>query len=154
MPSWRFRHGEWRVGGYLYRVQDQMGVNSQVGPDAHALLWDFDNIALDQVVASLVSVLRFYDLPQIRVVAGSAPGRYHAYCLARKTWIETVRILAATEGICWRFFRFGVARGKFTLRVTGKNNQFPRTLIRIPSAKSETVMLDELSSFVRYESWH
>ena len=130
-----------------------MGVNSQVGPDAHVLLWDFDNLALDLVVTSLVRILGFYNLPQIRVVAGSAPGKYHAYCLERNTWIQTVRILAATEGVCWKFFRFGVMRGKFTLRITGKDGQFPRTLVRIPSHKPETVTLDELSSFVRYESW-
>lgn len=130
-----------------------MGVNSEVRPGVHCLLWDFDDKRLVVVEKWLLEIQQEYALPSIYLMKSGGKGGFHAYCLKLVSWRSAVEIVARTQGVCWQFVRFGVLRGKFTLRITGKNGVWPRRVGVLRGSVPEEVKLEELSSFVRYESW-
>jgi len=136
-----------------YVVTDQAGVNSQLRSGDHVILWDFDGCKLLYVIEELKRIQRLYKLPQIHILRSNVNGCFHAYCLARVSWHTAVAIVANTYFVDAAFFRYGVLRGAFTLRVTGKHGIYPQEILTIPSKEPETTTLDELKTFVSYESW-
>lgn len=149
----RQRVGRHRFSFSHYVVTDQQGVNSKVEDDNHVLLWDFDNTNIEVVRIALGMMQKRFQLPTIHVMWSNGVRSWHAYCLCRMPWRHAVEIVASTPAVDWQFFRYGVLRGAFTLRVTGKNGVYPREVFKLPSRKPESIKLDELKTFVSYEAF-
>lgn len=118
---------------YLDKNFECEGIHSQITnkEDRHIIMWDFDNVHLDDLRLGLKMIQNYYCLPTIYIVE-SSPYRYHAYCFASRSFLETISIISSTPYIDVNFIRLGVIRGYFTLRISprnGKNNKLADTLI-------------------------
>ena len=127
-----------------------LGVNSDLGDGSHILMWDFDNRTQNEVIESLEDVQHKFFLGPINVLSTGLPCRYHAYCLTRYTWPDTLRILASTEGLDPQFFKIGTVRGFFTLRISDKQNRKFAWVKDLPGKVSSNVNPSEIRNFASY----
>jgi len=125
---------------YVSRLEKRIGVCSKVyqEKDKHILLWDFDEIGLDDVIASLYCLQETYDLPSIYIVS-SSPFRYHAYSFTARTFREVIHILSATPEIDLEYLRLGMARGYYTLRISERKGEAFILLHTLLSLKPDEV---------------
>jgi len=145
----RIRIGNWRFTFTLYQITDITGVNSLLPDGNHILMWDFDDIPLEIVQTELSIIQSIYDLPTIYILNTGKPNHYIAYSFAKCTWRLTVEILAATPHICEDYFKWGVFRKRFTLRVTPKEGRKPKLVALLYSKTPEDVNVSELTSWVK-----
>ena len=75
-----------------------------------------------------------------------------AYCFKRLPWLKVVEILAFTKGVDWNYFKYGVYRGHFTLRVTPKSGRKPKLIWMLVSAVPEDCGIVDLIYWTRYET--
>jgi len=148
----KLRFGKWKLTITLARIVDVIGVNSSLADGNHILLWDFDGKTLNFVEESLKIVQLIYDLPTIYVLETKPRRNYIAYCFARVTLQKAAEIIASTKGICWNFFKWGVIRGRFTLRVTSKGTGKPKLALLISSPREAEATIEDLNSWVQYET--
>jgi len=132
-----------------------IGVNSFVDEYHHILMWDFDDVPLEIVRRSLKIVQHRYMLSDIHILRTKEPDNYIAYCFTSCEWRMAVEIIAQTQYVDWQFFRFGVYRGHFTLRVTPKGDRHIKLVERLEGLSLPDVKPSDLKSWVRYEtlSW-
>lgn len=147
----------WKLFGYRVTftfapVIETVGVNSRIDENHHILMWDLDGQSLRAVVLRLKRVQGQFQLPTISILQSSRGPHFIAYCLKRCTWPEAFRIVAATQGIDLNFFKYGVYRGHFTLRVGFKHGVTPTLVARLPSKVPADLDVDELKSWTRYET--
>jgi len=110
---------------YVSRIVDVEGINSKIGAENHhILLWDFDDVVLRDLELELMSLQIAYKLPTIYIVESSTAGHYHAYAFAKKSLPETLLILSSTNYLCQTYFKIGVMRGYWTLRISPEKGQF------------------------------
>lgn len=145
----RIRIGNWRFTFTLYEVTDITGVNSLLKDGNHILMWDFDDIPLWQVSLILKCVQDDYELPQIRILNTGKKNHYIAYCFKRSSWWDTKRIIAATPFVCSDYYKWGIFRKRFTLRVTPKEARKPKLISILYSKVPEDVNISELTSWVK-----
>lgn len=106
---------------YASRVYKRTGVHSlQPKLNKHALLLDFDEGNLDNIINNLKLIQKRYKLPNIYIVESSF-GRYHAYSLACRELKEIIHIVSAIPDIDIMFLRLGIARGYYTLRISKRS---------------------------------
>jgi len=146
------RIGSVRLMAALVRVVDVVGVNSKLRDGNHILLWDFDGAPLRDVESSLSEVQHRYNLPTIYILQSSSNDHYIAYCFHRCSWAKCKHIVSAAENVDEQFYRYGVFRGHFTLRVSRKGEWQPYLVSRLESPFPETATLTDLCSWVRYET--
>ena len=149
----KFNLGFIRVTFTVAPVQKIIGVNSNLDPEKkyHILMWDFDDVNLLQVLAALKWVQKLYDLADIYVLE-SSPNHYIAYCLQKTPWRKAVAIIANTPYVDWNFFKYGVYRGHFTLRVSKKNGYKPRVVAVLRGKRRWNVTEKDLKSWTIYET--
>lgn len=128
------------------------GVNSLLPDGSHILMWDFDGTSIDTVLNELLSVQRTYKLPEIRIAETKPNTNFIAMCMKRCTWHKIKEIIAFTKGVDANFFKYGVYRGKFTLRVTPKSGRSIHYRTTLPSYVKSDVSLEELKSWVKYQT--
>lgn len=116
---------------YFSKLEKRVGVCSQVFEeiDRHMLLWDFDDGNLNSIVATLDDLQRKYDLPKIYIIQ-SSKDKYHAYCFCSRPFMAIIHILSDTVGIDVDYFRMGIVRGFFTLRITPRENEATFRLVK------------------------
>jgi len=148
----KLRFGKWRLTITLSPVTDVVGVNSKLKDGTHILMWDWDNKTLEKVIAGLNIVQLIYDLPNIYILESKAKCNYMAYCFVKVTWQQAKEIVAATPGVCENFYKWGVFRGKFTLRVTPKSGRWPKLVHILTSPRPEECTPNDLADFVKYET--
>lgn len=148
----RLRIGNWRFTTTFIKVQDVIGVNSILPDGQHILMWDFDDTEFIDVLTSLKNTQEQYDLSNIYVLNTGKPNSYIAYCFKKVPWQKAVEIIASTPFICWEYFRWAIIRKHFTLRVTAKSGRKPKLAYIIPSNQPEDTTIDELNSWVKYET--
>lgn len=148
----KFRIGHIRITFTLARVVDVLGVNSKLPDGNHILMWDFDNIPLDKIIEELQDVKRSYGLPRIYILKTSEPNNYIAYCFKRCNWRLARAIVGSTDYIDENFFKWAVFRRRFTLRVGAKLGVTPKCEAIINSMFDEDASIDELYSWVKYET--
>lgn len=136
----------------IARVAKVIGVNSELEDGRHILMWDFDEVKLEDVVEALKYVQVRYMLSDIHLLRSKEPDNYLAYCFTACDWRRAVEIIASTQGVDWQFFRFGVYRGHFTLRVTPKNGRIPYLAERLEGCELPDCKPSDLKSWVRYET--
>lgn len=151
----RLTIGHYRLTLTCARIAKVIGVNSFVDEDTHILMWDFDEVPLDDVVAALYIVQKRYMLSDIRILRTKEPDNYIAYCFTSCEWRMAVEVIASTLNVDWQFLRFGVYRGHFTLRVTPKGERTPYWVKTLEGLCLPDVKPEDLESWVRYEtlSW-
>lgn len=145
----KIRLGSWRFTFTLAPVIDIIGVNSQLKDGNHIIMWDFDDVKLEQIEIQLSLIQSIYDLPNIYILNTGKPDHYISYCFDRCKWRKTVEIVAATPQVDPNFFKYGVYRGRWTLRVTPKGGRKPRMVKILHSTRQETVNISELESWVK-----
>jgi len=148
----RFRVWKWRFTFTFAPVVDVIGVNSKMRDGRHILMWDFDHLPLADVKAILAEIAAQERLPKIRILESSKPDNYIAYCFHACDWWNCKRIIASTPCVDEQFFKYGVYRGYFTLRVSAKEGFQPVPVYTIHAACPETARISDLSSWVVYET--
>jgi hypothetical protein len=148
----KLKVGHWRFTLTMYLATHTHGVNSNLPDGNHILMWDFDDVPLKDVDKALRFIQREYDLPQIYLLHSGKANHFLAYCFKRLRFEYTISIIAMTPEVCYNFFRFGVMRKYFTLRIDKKEGRKPHLLYIIPSPVKEDVALSELEHFTFYET--
>jgi hypothetical protein len=145
----KIRIGHWRFTWTFAPVTDVTGVNSTLPEGDHVTMWDFDDVSLNLVVAVLEEVQCFYKLPNIYILNTGTPDHHIAYCFKAMPWRESVQIVASTKYVDPNFFKYGVYRERWTLRVTPKEGRKPRIVEILRSTVHEDASIDELNSWVK-----
>jgi hypothetical protein len=151
----RLTIGHHRLTLTFARIGKVIGVNSNLENGRHILMWDFDDVPLDVVADSLRRVQSRYLLSDIHICRTKEPHNYIAYCFSSQEWRTACEIVASTGNVDWQFFRFGVYRGHFTLRVTPKSDRRIVFATSIDGHSLPDCKPEDLKSWVRYEtlSW-
>jgi len=144
--------GRWRFTFSMAPITRVIGVDSILPDGNHILMWDFDDISLDDVLTSLLEVQEIYCLPKIYIFETKPNSNYIAYCFKRVSWKKALEIVVSTRHVCMSFYKYGVMRDKFTLRVGPKCGRKPKLVAVLPSDFPEDVLIDELRSWVNYET--
>jgi len=148
----RIRIAHWRFTLTFAPVTDIIGVNSTLPEGDHITMWDFDDIPLDEVYVALLEVGHHNKLPNIYILTTGAKDHYIAYCFKSMPWRESVRIVAETYGVDHNFFKYGVYREHWTLRVTPKESRKPKLVRIVRSIFKEDCSIAELNSWTQYET--
>jgi len=143
------RLGNFRFTISMKYVGQTVGVNSRLVDGRHFLMWDFDTDSLRDVVASLRITQDKFALPKIYILR-TRKG-FTAISLSRHDFMDCCCILSYTKYICQHFYRLGVARGYWTLRIGKKFGNVPELNVILDSHEEETVSPDEINDFVIYE---
>ena len=151
----RLTVGHFRVTLTAARIAKVIGVNSELENGQHILMWDFDEHPLEDIKASLRVVQTRYFLSDIHICRTKVPDNYVCYCFSQQVWQRACEIVCQTKYVDWQFFRFGVYRGHFTLRVTPKNDRGIELADRLEGYCLPDCTPQDLKSWVRYEtlSW-
>lgn len=144
--------GKYKLTITFAPVSKVIGVNSNLPDGTHVLMWDFDEVEFESVMFALSSVQRRYNLSDIYLLQTKEPSNYIAYCFSSQVWRRAVEIIAATQYVDWQFFRFGVYRGHFTLRVTAKEGRIPYLIKTLTGYTFPNCEPSDLRSWVRYET--
>jgi len=147
----KFGLGRWRFTFSFAPVTKVVGVNSRLPDGRHILMWDFDDVPYQIVRDSLITVQQRYLLPNIYVLQTNNRN-YIAYCFRALLWRQAVEVIAATPEYDWNYFKYGIYRGQFTLRVTPKCGREPKLVEVLRSPQKEDVTVDDLKSWVEYET--
>jgi hypothetical protein len=148
----KLRVGKWRFTFTFAPVTDVVGVNSNLPDGDHILMWDFDGVPLRDVILALDDVQEDQLLPNIYILNTGKRNHHIAYCFERCPWRVAVKIIADTPKVDWNFFKYGVYRGHFTLRVSDKNHRKIKLVKVLKGLRSETASVLELKSWTKYET--
>jgi len=140
----------WRLFISLTHSEQVKGINSKLPSGKHFLMWDFDNIGVEDVKASLVRIQNRYKLPRIFIVNTGLDGYYHSYCFKALPFSKVLEILAETQYLDQAYFKIGVIRGYFTLRYTPKRDRPFMPAFILPSVRKEDINPFELTNFCKY----
>lgn len=149
---WKWRIWKWRITFTFAPMSDVTGVNGNLETGSHILMWDFDDTDLNTVVTNLLKVQSIYELPTIHILETKSNTNFMAYCFKRTDWLKVVEILAFTEGVDWNYFKYGVYRGHFTLRVTPKDGREPKLIWSLISDVPDNCSIADLMSWTKYET--
>lgn len=142
----------YKIGFSIAKIERVVGVNSTLKDGNHLLMWDFDDTTLETVTQSLLKVQLKYELPRVYILETKEATNYIAYCFTRLPFLTVVSIIADTEGVDYQYFRFGVYREKFTLRVSAKGRGKPRLVRILPGAVANQAGIEDFATWVSYET--
>lgn len=145
----KIRIGHYRFTWTFTQVTEVVGVDSTLPEGDHIVMWDFDDIPLDLILDTLQEVQYFYQLPNIYILNTGKPDNYIAYCFKSMHWRDSVQIVASTKYVDYNFFKYGVYREHWTLRVTPKEGRKPRLATILHSNIPEDCSVSELNKWVR-----
>jgi len=148
----KLRIGHTRIVFNIAKVIDILGVNSKLPNGKHILMWDFDDKPLKDVKLALTITQMQFNLPNIYILRSSSPDNYIAYCFDSCSWQMARAIIGSTEYIDENFYKWGIFRRSFTLRVGKKMGTFPKIAHILHSTVEETASIEELRSWVIYET--
>jgi len=149
---WRIRIGKWRITFTIAPVTDVVGVNSKLDSGEHILMWDFDGVPLNDIIIEMQRVVSTYELPNIYILETKKNTNYIAYCFKRVSWHKCIEIVAYTRYVDPSFFKYGVYREHFTLRVTPKGERRPHLVYTLKTEEPEDAYITDLKNWVKYET--
>jgi hypothetical protein len=152
MVVFKFKLGKWRIALGILPTVRTVGVYSSLPDGNHILMWDFDNITLREVTLELAITQLKYKLPNIYILNTGKKNHYIAYCFKRVSFEEAREIIASCHDIDPEFYRLGVYRGRWTLRIGKKCGRIPKLVCVLKSKVLEDVDIKELRDFVKYET--
>lgn len=115
-------------------------------------MWDFDGQPLNQVAIALRRVQLSEVLPTIHIYQTSPGDYYAARCLHATNWWDCKRIVANTVGVDESYFRFGVYREHFTIRVGPKHGRYLQLIKVLDSGIPANMTEKDLQSWTVYET--
>lgn len=136
----------WEAFLSVGRRHKTKGINSVLPDGRHMLMWDFDDVPFRKVHNELTRLRTQYGLANIHVIQSSAEGCYHAYCFQSRKWADVLRILADTHYLDQAFFKIGIMRGYFTLRIRNKRGFHFTPIEVIGGPGIEDVNIDQLTT--------
>lgn len=145
----KIRIGSWRFTFTFAPVVDVTGVNSKLKDGNHILMWDFDDVPLYYVEADLKWLQKQHNLPNIYILNTGKPKHHIAYCFRRSPWEVSVAYIAQSLFVDRNFFKYGVYRERWTLRVTPKEGRKPKLVKTLLSPIPESASISELESWVK-----
>ena len=145
----KIRIAHWRFTWTFAPVTDVTGVNSNLPEGDHIVMWDFDDVPLEEIEFELNWLKNHYKLPNIYILNTGKPNHFIAYCFKAMPWRKSVEIVAGTLAVDPNFFKYGVYREHWTLRVTPKEGRKPRLVKILHSQVEEDCSIDELNSWVQ-----
>jgi len=148
----RLRIGRWRFTFTMAPVVDVVGVNSLLPNGNHILLWDFDHTTQGYVENTLIHIQYTYALPRIYVFQTKKDENFIAYCFYQCSWRRCIEIIATTKGVDKYYFKYGVYREHFTIRVTPKEGRNIKLVKILESSVPENATIKELRSWTKYET--
>lgn len=134
----------------ITRSKEVEGVNSKLPDGWHFLMWDFDEVEEGKVIFALLEVQRFFKLSSICIISTGIPNHHHAYCFTKASYPTVLSILASTEGLDQMYFKIGVIRGYFTLRISDKKDRVFQPRITLASPVPPDINPSEIASFITY----
>lgn len=148
----RITIGDLRLTFTCARIVKVGGFNSLLTDGNHILMWDFDDVDLAKIKIGLRVIQNEWGLPKISILETRKDNSYIAYCFKKFEWRDAVIIVGDTPWIDWNFFKYGVYRDKFTLRVTDKGYGKPRCVAVLESEVPEDATILDLAQWVNYET--
>lgn len=145
----KIRIAHWRFTWTFAPVTDVTGVNSNLPEGDHIYMWDFDDIPLEEIISNLHYVKSIFQMPNIYILNTGKPNHFIAYCFKAMPWRESVIVVATTRCVDPNFFKYGVYREHWTLRVTPKEGRKPHLVKILWSSIEEDCSIDELNSWVQ-----
>ena len=142
----------WRFTFSMAPITHIIGVNSILEDGNHIIMWDFDASDFWTVHDELLKVQQVYKLPNVYITETSPKTGFHAWCFKKVDWHKLVEILAFTKGIDYNYFKYGIYRGKFTLRVSSKCGRKIQPAKILKSKEPEEIDIHELRDWVKYET--
>lgn len=144
--------GSWRFTWSMAPITEVVGCNSNLPNGKHILMWDFDMQDESVIAGHLKSLQYRYGLPDIYIMKTSPKQGFHAYCFKAVDFKKCVEILAATPSIDWNYFKYGMYRGHFTLRVSPKCGRVIKPYRVLHSQVHEDACVEQMTSWVQYET--
>lgn len=148
----RHRFGRYRVALSIGRVTDVEGINSDLVGGGHIIMWEFDETRETPVVRALIKAQSLHGLPDITLARSHLDGGYHGYCFLRRTWLESLSIVAATEGVDPAWINLCAMRNHWTLRLTDKGQGEPTYCATLPGKVTSDCTFLDLARHVKYEA--
>ena len=148
----KLRIKSWQASLALTRLTTVVGVNSNLPNGNHILMWDFDTVGIIEVRCALKRTQERFNLPAIHILNTGQTHHYIAYCFVDMLWIQTVEIIASTDYIDQNYFRLGVIRKHWTLRISNKDGKKIRKVCILLSDVKPTLTSDALNSFTEYDT--
>jgi hypothetical protein len=152
MAVWKIKVGKWRIAVGILPTTKCVGVYSSLGNDKHILMWDFDDKPFGVVIKELRAAQKRYKLPRIYILNTGQPQHYIAYCFKVVDFPTAREILASCHSIDSEFYRLGVYRGRWTLRVGPKCGRYPYLVGVLKSRVQEDCNARSLNDWVIYET--
>lgn len=150
MATFDLDYGPLRVSLTVSWSQRTKGVNSKLSDGSHILMWDFDGVDLSHVYRALWRAQQEYQLAQIHLLGTALDGYYHAYCWQRHSWMDAVNIIGRTAHCDQVFWKIGVVRGFFTLRILPKKHRPTRPLSILASHVPEDCSPADIAEVTTY----
>lgn len=148
----RLTIGDLRFTLSCARITQVIGVNSELKDGNHIIMWDFDDVSLDDVKNTLAWIQARFWLSEIIILKTKEPDSYNAWCFTRLPWQRAVEIVAATDHVDWGFFRYSVWRYHFTLRTSPKNGRDSKVVARLEGYELPTAKIEDLRYWIEYET--
>jgi hypothetical protein len=147
----RRKFRSWVFAFTATKIESTIGLNSILKDGNHVLMWDFDGYEhLDVLYNDLAYLQVNHELPDIYVFE-SSPKHYLALCLHRTRWIYALHILTELVCVDHAWIKACVTRGYFTIRIGTKHGHEPKPIRVLLSHVKETVRIEELENYDRYE---
>lgn len=144
--------GAMRFTWSIATVIKVVGVNSYLDDGSHILMWDFDDVPLEDIKHSLKIVQARYLLSDIYILETKQNENYCAYCFTAVDWRRAVEILAATNYLDMKYLKWCLFRGRFTLRVGSKMGRTSHCVSTLEGYQLPDATIDDLKSWVIYET--
>jgi hypothetical protein len=148
----KLKLGKWLFKFIAAPVEIHGGVNSNLPDGSHILMWDFDDVSLEQVRKELLATQYIYQLPNIYILNSGKPNHWVCFCRKRLPFWLACHIISSTPSVDRNFYRYGVWRGYFTIRITPKNGKVPKLTEVLEGYTKEDVEIEELKSFDYYDA--
>lgn len=119
---YRKRIGKYLIYGFITKTEDVTGITSYVDNEKnhlHYVLWDFDNVPLDEIIKELNTVAIMFELNNI-VIMSDKKGSYRAFSPNKVEFRTLLRILLYTDFVDWNFIKWTMRRGYATIRMSQK----------------------------------
>ena len=129
-----------------------VGVNSYLQDGSHILMWDFDDVPLEDIKQALRVVQSRYFLSDIYILETKEKQNYCAYCFTAVSWRQAVEILAATNYLDMKYLKWCLFRSRFTLRVGPKMGRTSYCVCVLDGYQLPDATVEDLKSWVIYET--
>ncbi|RLG47473.1 MAG: hypothetical protein DRN92_03100 [Thermoproteota archaeon] len=150
----KFKLGNWRIAFGIMRTIKCEGVYSQLDDQKkyHFLMWDFDNVPFIEVFEEIEDVIYGYDLSKAYIINSGKPNHWWVIILKRKTFEEAREIIASCHSVDEEFYKLGVYKRRWCLRIGEKEGRKPFLFEVIPGVTKEDVKVSDIKYFCRYET--